>query len=327
VLRILLCVLVGGLGCTKDAPSRREPPQRPQPTAPEPARPAPKSPFGGARLIVDATSVKLDGVSLGTSPAADQLAKLPRDAVALAFTDDAPADRVLGVLSTLQSSGRARVELTALVASAPKVVCPATVAPASAGAIQLLLAKDRGVAIGLEGALAVFRHERATGIPVDLELETPFFADTTALALAAEPGSRAGDLAALLDMACQKRPAVRVIPAPPPPRFVLKPLCRKVLPKGAFDADKLRDALPSLEAMDLCYQTFEPNLKPRGTVTMRFDIEPTGLLSKATAKGINPDVDRCLTWLLKTVVVHPPPAAPTPMVVTAECNTRCCTGD
>ena len=33
--------------------------------------------------------------------------------VALAFTDDAPAARVLGVLSTLQNSGRARVDLTA----------------------------------------------------------------------------------------------------------------------------------------------------------------------------------------------------------------------
>jgi hypothetical protein len=81
VLRILLCVLVGGLGCTKDEPSRREPQQRPQLAAPEPARPAPKSPFGGARLIVDATSVKLDGVSLGTGPAANHLTWLLKTVV------------------------------------------------------------------------------------------------------------------------------------------------------------------------------------------------------------------------------------------------------
>ncbi len=319
--------MAAGLGCTRaDPPPREVPPPAPQP-APEPAAPARRSPFGAARLIVDAAGVKLDGVSLGTSPAADRLAKLPRDAVALAFTDDAPADRVLEVLATLHDSGRARVELTALVAGAPKVVCPATAAPASAKAIQLRLQADRGVVIGRQQATPVFYHPRTTAIPLDLELETPFFAGATALALMAEPGSRAGDLAALLDVACQKRPAVRVLPVPPPPQVVLKPLCRKVIPKGAFDADKLRDAMPSLFSMDLCYQEFEPKPGRIGKATMTFDIEPTGLLSKIAVKGLAPAVNGCLAWLLRTVVIEQPPAAPTPMVVTAECNTRCCTGD
>jgi hypothetical protein len=279
------------------------------------------------RLIVDASGVRLDGAALGTSPTAAQLAKLPRDGVALAFTDDAPADRVLGVVATLHGAGHARVDLTALVAGAPKIVCAATAAPASAKAVQIVLADDRGVAIGLEGALSVFSHRRATAIPLDIELATPFFADTTALAIAAGPASHAGDLAALLDVACRRRPAVRIIPVPPQPEMVLKPLCRKLVPKGAFDADQLRDAMPSLYAMDLCYQKFEPHPGPRGTVTMTFDIEPDGKLSKATAKGINPDVDRCLAWLLGTVVIERPPTARTSEVVTAECNTRCCTGD
>lgn len=330
VVRILLCVMVGGLGglgCSKaDRPAREVAPPLPPP-APEPAVAPARSPFGGVRLIVDASAVELDGVALGTSPTAAQLAKLPRDVVALAFTEDAPADRVLGVVATLHGAGHARVDLTALVAGAPKVVCAAMAAPASARAVQLVLEADHGVAIGLEGALAVFSHERATTIPLEIELATPFFADTTALAVAAEPASHAGDLVALLDVACRQRSAVRVIPVPPRTVMAIKPLCRKLIPKGAFDADQLRDAMPSLYAMDLCYQKFEPNPGPRGTVTMTFDIEPNGKLSKVTAKGINPDVDRCLAWLLGTVVIEHPPAARTSEVVTAECNTRCCTGD
>jgi hypothetical protein len=315
---VLLCAILGGLGCRAERPARETPP------APEPAvaKPAP----GAARLIVEASDVKLDGASLGPSPTAAQLAALPRDVVPLAFTADAPADRVLGLVSTLHGAGHARVDLASLAAGAPKVVCAATAAPASTQAVQLVLA-DHGVSIGLEGALDVFSHKLATAIPLDVELATPFFADAPALALAAAPASPARELAALLEVACRTRPAVRVIPVPPPPRAVLKPLCRKLVSKGAFDADRLREAMPSLYAMDLCYQKFEPNPGPRGTVTMTFDIEPTGKLSKATAKGINPDVDRCLTWLLTTVAIEQPPKARTREVVTAECNTRCCTGD
>jgi len=311
--------MIGGLGCSK-----AEPPPRGEP-APKPAV-LPKPPPGSGKLIVDASNVRLDGVALGSNPTADQLAQLPRDVVALAFTDDAPGERVLGVVATLHGAGHARVDLTTAAAGASKVVCAATAAPASAKAVQLVLA-DHRIEIGLEGAISVFTHERATAIPLDVELATPFFADATALALAAGPTSRAGDLAALLEIACRQRPAVRIIPVPPPPQIVLKPLCRKLIPKGAFDADQLRDAMPSLFAMDLCYRKLEPHMGPRGTVTMTFDIEPDGKLSKATAKGINPDVDRCITWLLGTVVVEHPPAARTHEVVTAECNTRCCTGD
>jgi hypothetical protein len=318
--------MLGGFGCSRAEPPAREVPP-PTTTAPEPAVAAPRSTSGGARLIVDASGVRLDGASLGTGPTAAQLARLPRDVVALAFTDDAPAERVLGVVATLHGAGHARVDLTALAAGAPKTVCAATAAPASAKAVQLVLTADHGVAIGLEGALAVFSHGRATAIPLDAELATPFFADAPALALAAAPAASAGDLAALLEIACPARSAVRVVPAPPPPAAILKPLCRKLVPKGAFDADQLRDAMPSLYAMDLCYQKFEPNPGPRGTVTMTFDIEPDGKLSKVTAKGLHPDVDRCLASLLGTVVIEHPPAARTREIVTAECNTRCCTGD
>ena len=249
MIRTVLCVIVAGFGCSKSERPSREPPPLSSVPPPEPAVAPPRSPFGGARLVVDASSVTLDSVALGTSPTAAQLAKLPRDAVALAFTDDAPADRVLGVVAALHGAGHARVDLTALVAGAPKIVCAATPTPAAASAVQLVLGADHGVAIGLEGALAVFSHARATAIPLDHELATPFFADATALAVAAAPASRADDLAALLDVACRRRAAVRAIPVPPRPEMVLKPLCRKVIPKGAFDADRLREAMPSLYAM------------------------------------------------------------------------------
>lgn len=319
--RVLLCAILGGLGCKAEQPTREAPPPA---VATTPATTVAKPP-SGPRLIVDALDVKLDGASLGTSPTAAQLSALPRDVVALAFTGDAPADRVLGLLSTLHGAGHARIDLTSLAPGA-KVICAATAAPPTTQAVQLVLA-DHGVEIGLEGALSVYSHKLAPALPLDVELATPFFADAPALALAATPASPARELASLLEVACRTRSAMRVIPVPPPPMAALKPLCRKLAPKGAFDADRLREALPSLYAMDLCYQKFEPNPGPRGTVTMTFDIEPDGKLSKPTAKGINPDVDRCLTWLLTTVVVAQPPPARTREVVTAECNTRCCTGD
>jgi hypothetical protein len=323
VRKLLLCVVIGGLGCgaSGERPAPVEPLQGPG-VAASPGR----TRLRGADLVVEASGFILDGEFLHDVPTADQLAKLPREVVALAFTDDAPAERVLGLVSSLHGAGHARVELTALVAGTPKVVCGATAAPAGAGAVQLVLSAERGVAIGREGALSVFSHPIAAGI-LDVELETPFFADAPALALAADPAARAGDLAALLDVACRRRSAIRVIPVPPRPRVALKPLCRKVVPKGAFDADQLRAAMPSLYAMDLCYQKFEPHLGPRGTATMTFDIEPTGKLGKATAKGLHPEVNRCLAWLLGTVVIEHPPAAPASEVVTAECNTRCCNGD
>ncbi len=173
----------------------------------------------------------------------------------------------------------------------------------------------------------MFTHERATGIPLEHELATPFFADYPALAVAAAPGWHAGDLAALLDTACRQRSAVRAIPVPTLPEIILKPLCRKLSARGAFDPDQVRNSMPSLQALDRCYQKFEPHMSRLGTVTMTFDIEPTGKLANASAKGLHPDVNRCITWLLGTVVIEPPPAKQTHEVVTAECNTRCCTGD
>jgi hypothetical protein len=334
VVRLSVCLVVGALGCSKaDRPPRGAPPAPVAgPTGASAVTPTPPAAAPGVpKLTVDATDVKLDGASLGASPTAEQLAKLPQGAVSLAFTDDAPADRVLGLVATLHGSGRARVDLTALGAGAAKTkakaVCAATAAPADARAVQIVLAADRRVSIGLEGALAVFSHDRATGIPLEIELGAPFFTDAPALAIAAAPASRAGELAALLEVACRQRSALRVIPVPPRPAVAIKPLCRKLVPRSAFDAGRLREAMPSLNAMDLCYRKFEPKPGPKGTVTMTFDIGPDGTLSQAAARGINPDVDRCLTWLLGTVRVAQPPAAPTGAVVTAECNTRCCNGD
>lgn len=342
---MVICAVVGavgvGIGCQK-----AEGPQAPSVGAAgaagaagapgsgsAKAPPAPLAPPAGPRLVVDAAGVRFDGAAWGPQPSAAQLATLPPDMAAIAFTADAPARSVLDVTAALQGAGRARVELALLAApGAPKVVCSAAAAPTGTAAVQLELGAKDELELGLEDAIPVFRHDRVTGAPIDIELDTPFFADAPALALATDPAATAGALAALLELVCPRRSAIRVLPAPAagppgPPVHRTLPLCRKLQSKSTFDAEQLREAMPSLYAMDLCYRKFEPRQGPRGTATLTFDIEPSGKLANTAAKGLHPDVNRCLAWLLRTVQVASPPAARTRAVVTAECNTRCCNGD
>ena len=322
-MRGLLLVTLA-LGCTKGTPE----PQRdvPVPPAPKPALAPPQGPFAGLHgPVVTATGATLDGHALADPPTAAELHGLPADRVALAFTDDAPVSRVLGVARALFASGHAQVDFTALVAGAPKPVCQTTAAPPSANAVELAFAKG-GVEVSFENAIPVFVHERVAEAPLLAELSAPFFAKADALAFAADATTPGAALVTALVAVCTQPRAIH-LPERPPPSVMTLPLCRKFVAKGSFDPDKVREAMPSLYAMDLCYRTFEPNQGPRGTAAMAFDLEPDGTLVNAVVTGLHKDTDRCIAYVLGTAKLSSPPPARTHMRATMECNTRCCNGD
>jgi hypothetical protein len=301
----------------------------PSPAAPTPASPAPPktaTPWDGFHgPVVTATGVALDGKELGPSPTAAQLAALPRDAVALGFTDDAPATRVLAVATTLWGSGHARVDFTAL-AAGTRQLCSAKLAGEHDAGIPIVVARG-GLAIGGASPVAAFRHDKVAGARIAPELLAPFFTgdpDGTSrtskpIVLAVDDAVTGAELAYVLEQSCTGW--LRVAPPPGPHEIYTLPRCRKLVPKPDVDG------LPGLWAFDGCYSTFDRHPGPKGTVTMSFDVEPTGKLSHVAVKSTGHDVDRCITWLLGETTLPNPPAIGAHVRATMECNTRCCNGD
>jgi hypothetical protein len=319
-----ILLITFALGCTKGSPE----PQRDVLVTPAP-KPAlsPQGPFASLRgPVVTETGVMLDGHALADPPTAAELRGLPVDHVALAFTDDAPVSRVLGVAAALFATGHVQVDFTALVAGAPKLVCQTTAAPPNATAVELAFAKG-GVEVSFENAIPVFGHAQVADAPLVAELGAPFFATADALALASDAATPGAALVTTLVAVCTKPRAIHILLERPPPSVMSLPLCRKLVAKGSYDTDKLREAMPSLYAMDLCYRTFEPHQGPRGTATMTFDLEPDGTLVNPVVTGLHQDTDRCIAYVVGTAKLASPPPARTHMRATMECNTRCCNGD
>jgi len=332
-------MLVVIAGCGGDGTPRAAP----EPPAHTPARPPPST-IDRRGLLVTATDVLLDGASLGIAPASlaadrsalsEQLRRAPA-AVALRYTGDAPAAAVVAALCGLIETGHPRVDLATELAGKAIATCSVTAAPAESTALKVELRGDR-VELGLSDVRPVLhRALRDSGLAAELreDLAAPFFDQLGAAEIAVDPAAVGSDLHRVMNALCGKLTAWRVgdfeaIESARRQPGTL-PQCRKVIvrsPERGHDPDTLRTALPELDAMDLCYRRFARAPGPAGTVTMTLEIQPDGTVGAAAATGLEPEVNRCIAWLVARGRLAPPPAAVIHVRATAECNTRCCNGD
>lgn len=324
--------------CGRDVPPRSST-ERPASASSRP------HPFGDARgPIVTASDLFLDTTPLGIAPGrltveraslSERLRKLPT-AATLSYTHDAPASAVLAVLRGLFETGHPRVELVTELAGKPTTACSVTAAPADTVALKVELRGDR-VELGLSEVRPVLHRELAdAGLVARLrdDLAAPFFDRVGGVEIAVDATAAGGELHRVMTALCDKLGAWRVgdLAAIQRARHqpATLPLCRNVIvrsPASGHDPEQLRAALPELDAMDLCYRRFARAPGPVGTVTMTLEIKPDGTVGDHAAAGLDPEVNRCIAWLVgRGRLPHPTPTS-VRMRATAECNTRCCNGD
>lgn len=326
-------------GCGNDITPR----SAPEPPAHAPSRPPP--PFGDQRgLIVTAKDVFLEAASLAIAPgtlAADRsllserLRRVPAPAL-LSYTHDAPATAVLAGLRGLFETGHPRVELVTALDGKSTATCSVTAAPAETTALKVELHGDR-VELGLTAVRPVLHRElHGTSLVAELrdDLAAPFFNQVGAVEIAVDLAVTGSDLHRVMTGLCNKLTAWRVADYSAIQRArhqpATLPQCRNVIvrsPASGYDPDVLRTALPELDAMDLCYQRFTHEPRPTGTVTMTLEIKHDGTVGGPAATGLDPEVNRCIAWLVGRGRLAQPPDTAITVRATAECNTRCCNGD
>ena len=302
-------------------------------------RPSSADPLGEIvkGVVVTAKDVTVDGASIGTLPEklmADRvslvalLGKHVGDAIALAYSEDAPAEVVLAALRGIDDAVKSRIMVETVVGGKLVDVCRPLVPPAIDPTEERV---DLSVELGeKQWVVGMSRVNEFTVLDrpftrfestLKEHKASAFFADSQAIEVAAAPGLTGADLTPALTLICSSgfvaiRPrAIAELTAHanaehgpigvPAAVHHLAPTASIGQPSVQGDLDKAiirRYIRRNLDKVTYCYEKAllaRPTLA--GTVATQFVIGVDGIVSSSAASGVDPDVSTCVAGVIKTI--------------------------